>query len=144
MGDGDTANTWEFQCCKDLIIETGFGPNSMFLERPFDLDWLTEHCQARFGVTPEPTRMVDNWHFDDLVAHGGSYILFTNGLKDAWSPLSFTEDLSDTIKAINMPSGAHHSDLNECCHGRPEEDDIIEGRKEVARILGEWIAEFKA
>ena len=144
MGDGDTANTWEFQCCKDLIIETGFGPNSMFLERPFDLDWLTGHCQARFGVTPEPTRMVDNWHFDDLVAHGGSYILFTNGLKDAWSPLSFTEDLSDTIKAINMPSGAHHSDLNECCHGRPEEDDIIEGRKEVARILGEWIAEFKA
>lgn len=150
MGDGDTARTWEFQCCRDLIIRTGFGPNSMFLDRPFDLDWLDNHCQARFGVSPEPTRMVDNWHFDDLVGHGGSHILFVNGLKDAWSPLSYTEDLSDTILALNLPSGAHHSDLNQVpdnqsCGAEPgqECDDIIEGRVTIATILKGWIDEVK-
>jgi Serine carboxypeptidase S28 len=140
MGDGDTATTWEFQCCSDLIIETGFGPKSMFLERPFDLDWLTGHCQARFQVTPTPTRMVDKWHFDQLVEHGASHILFTNGLQDGWSPLSYTENLTDTIVALNFPSGAHHSDLNEW---EPEWEDIVQGRKDVAQILGEWIAELK-
>jgi len=154
MGDGDTANTWEFQCCKDLIIETGFGPNSMLLERPFDIDWLTEHCQARFpGVIPEPTRMVDKWHFDKLVENGASHILFTNGLQDGWSALSHQEDVSDTILAINMPSGAHHSDLNEygCemkkdgTYSCPKElDDIKQGRKDVQRILKGWIANVKA
>jgi Serine carboxypeptidase S28 len=140
MGDGDTATTWEFQCCSDLIIETGFGPKSMFLERPFDLDWLTGHCQARFEVTPTPTRMVDKWHFDKLVENGASHILFTNGLQDGWSPLSFTQNLTDTIVALNFPSGAHHSDLNEW---KPELKDIVQGRLDIAQILGEWIAELK-
>eukprot|EP00934_Nitzschia_sp_Nitz4_P002874 Nitzschia sp. Nitz4//scaffold291_size36643//18249//19943//NITZ4_007765-RA/size36643-processed-gene-0.29-mRNA-1//-1//CDS//3329546133//2864//frame0 len=144
MGEGYTANSWEFQCCKDLIIETGFGPNSMFLERPFDLDWLTEHCEARFEVAPEPTRLVDEWHFDDLVGQNVTNILFTNGFQDGWSSLSHTEDLSDTLVALNFPSGAHHSDLNTCCkHGVKENDDIIEGRIQIANILEKWIADVK-
>ena len=50
MGEGIEALAWEFQCCRDLIIKTGFGPDSMFYPAPFDLDWLDQHCQARFGV----------------------------------------------------------------------------------------------
>lgn len=151
MGEGEVANAWEFQCCRDLIIRTGFGPNSMMLPRPFDLDWLDAHCQARFGVSPEPYRMVDEWHFDDLVGNGGSYILFTNGLNDGWSPLSYTEDLSDTIVALNMPSGAHHSDLNhvrqwESCGTEPgqECEDVIAVQREIPIILGKWIDDVKA
>jgi lysosomal Pro-X carboxypeptidase len=151
MGEGEIANAWEFQCCRDLIIRTGFGPNSMMLPRPFDLDWLEDHCQSRFQVSPEPNRMNDNWHFDDLVGNGGSHILFTNGLNDGWSPLSYTEDLSDTIVALNMPTGAHHSDLNhvrswESCGTKPgqECDDVIEVQKQIPVVLQKWVDEVKA
>lgn len=150
MGEGETANAWEFQCCRDLIIRTGFGPNSMFLPRPFDLNWLDEHCQARFQVDPEPYRMRDEWHFDDLVGNGGSHILFVNGLNDGWSPLSYTDDLSDTIVALNIPSGAHHSELNhvrewESCGTKAGQEcaDVIEAQKQIPVVLQRWIDEVK-
>eukprot|EP00978_Attheya_sp_CCMP212_P046764 scaffold410464_cov20-Attheya_sp.AAC.1 len=84
----------------------------MFPYREWTLDWLTEHCQSRFEVTPEPNTLVNQWGFDDLVGNGGSRLLFTNGLNDMWSAGSYTTNLSDSIVAINFPNGAHHSDLN--------------------------------
>ena len=116
----------------------------MFRDRPFDLDWLTQHCQSRFEVDPDPYRMVNKWHFDDLVGQGASYILFTNGDNDAWSRVSQMESLSDTLIALTFPSGAHHSELNTVRHGQRECNDIIQGRKTIATILGQWIDEVKA
>jgi pimeloyl-ACP methyl ester carboxylesterase len=137
------AMIWEFQNCRDLIVRLGFGPNSMFLEQPLDLGWLRDHCQARFEVDPEPRRLVDKWHFDDLVGHGGSYILFTNGVNDAWASLSYTQDLSDTIVAVNFPSGAHHSELNGRLDDDHEFEDIKQGRKTIATILEQWVGLVK-
>ena len=150
MGEGEVANAWEFQCCRDLIIRTGFGPDSMFLPRPFDLEWLDEHCQSRFQVDPEPYRMRDEWHFDDLIGNGASHILFVNGLNDGWSPMSYQEDLSDTVVALNIPSGAHHSELNhvwqyQSCGTKPgqECDDVIQAQKDIPVILQGWIDQVK-
>lgn len=134
----------------------------MFLPRPLNLDWLDAHCQSRFRVDPEPYRMRDEWHFDDLVGNGGSHILFVNGLNDGWSPMSYTEDLSDTIVAINIPSGAHHSELNhvynyQSCdyyqdkdkrhpkHPRPgqECDDVRQAQEDIPVVLQGWVDEVK-
>ena len=35
------------------------GQTDMFPPRAWSLDWLTRHCEARFGVAPSPTRLVD-------------------------------------------------------------------------------------
>ncbi len=57
----------------------------MFPPRPWSLEWLNAHCQARFSVSPQPVRLVEEWGFDDLVRVGASHIIFTNGLNDGWS-----------------------------------------------------------
>jgi hypothetical protein len=143
IGPGKSAYMWEFQCCTELSIRTGFSAYSMFPEREWSLEWLTDHCQKRFGVTPQPTAMVDAWHFDDLVAAGASRVLFTNGMNDGWVTGSYTTDLSDSIVALNFPNGAHHSDLTHTGPSDEDTDDIKEGHKQIAAILGEWLHKVK-
>ena len=48
----------------------------MFPAREWTLGWLTRHCADRFGVTPAPTRLVDEWGFDaaGLVAQVTPYL----------------------------------------------------------------------
>lgn len=138
VGDGNTGRMWDFQTCRDLVVHAGFSKQSMFIPRKWTLEWLTDHCETRFGVTPQPYHMVDMWGFDDLVGNGGSYMLFTNGLNDGWSVASHLEDLSDTILALNFPNGAHHSDLG---HDWPLNDteDIEKGHVRIVEILGGWL-----
>jgi hypothetical protein len=141
VGDGNTGRMWDFQTCRDLVVHAGFSKQSMFIPREWTMEWLTEHCEKRFGVTPAPYHMVDMWGFDDLVGNGGSYMLFTNGLNDGWSVASHLEDLSDTILALNFPNGAHHSDLG---HDWPLNDtkDIEEGHDQIIEILGGWLGDL--
>jgi Serine carboxypeptidase S28 len=143
-GDGETARSWEFQICRDLVVQTGFGPNSMFYPpREWTLEWLTQHCQSRFQVNPQPRRLLHMWHFDDIVSRT-SRIVFTNGLKDGWSVSSYTEDLSETIVAVNFPNGAHHSDLIHEWPAPGETDDLVEGHKKIVEILHGWLNEIKS
>jgi lysosomal Pro-X carboxypeptidase len=102
-GFGKTGLSWDFACCTELIVRTGFSQESMFYPREWSLDWLTEHCQSRFGVSPTPYKLVDTYGFDDLSK--ASKILFTNGLKDGWSASSILESPNDDIIVINMPNG---------------------------------------
>lgn len=139
-GGGDTGEAWEFQICRDLVVKTGFaGSEKMFYPpRTWTLEWLSQHCQSRFGVLPEPGRLTDMWHFDDLVSHT-SRILFTNGLVDGWSASSYLYNLSDTIVALNYPNGAHHSDLNPEWPSPDDTPDILEGFNQITQILREWL-----
>lgn len=144
-GPGQTGQAWEFQLCSDLIVRTGFSAESMFMERKWSLEWLTEHCQSRgFGVKPQPYRLVDEWGFNDLVGNGASRILFTNGLKDGWSVLSHLEDLSDSLLVLNFPNGAHHSDLYHRGPSEEDTDDLKLGFVQIKEILGRWLDEIKA
>lgn len=146
-GDGETARSWEFQICRDLVVETGFGPNSMFVPpREFSLPWLTDHCRSRFsGVTPQPRRLVQMWHFEESnLVNRTSRILFTNGLRDGWSVSSYTTDLSDSILALNFPNGAHHSDLIHEWPSPDETEDLTKGHEDVIRILRMWLMALNA
>jgi hypothetical protein len=142
VGSQGSGESWDFQTCTLLVEHISFGRDSMFLERPFTLDWLTHHCQTRFGLQPQPYQLVHDWHFDDLIHQGASRILFTNGLNDGWSVGGIQTNLSDTVVALNFPNGAHHSDLNG--HYTPEDDtpDIQQGYRLVRTILSEWLADL--
>jgi Serine carboxypeptidase S28 len=137
-----TGTRWEFQVCKDLVIKTGFaGPQSMFYPpRAWTLEWLTQHCQSRFGTSlvPEPGRLNELWNFDHL--HGSSRILFTNGVRDGWITGSYTESSSDRIVVMNFENGSHHSDLTHEWPG-DDTDDIVEGHAKIVELLRTWLLE---
>ena len=142
-GPGEVGRAWEYQLCTEQVTRLSVSPHSMFPAREWTLDWLTKHCQSRFGVTPEPHKLVEQYHFDDLIGHGASRILFTNGLHDGWSVYSHLQNLSSTVLALNFPNGAHHSDLQHIEPGEHDTDDIQQGYIEIASILKGWLEDIK-
>ena len=147
-GLGDDGLSWDLETCTNLVEPIGLtGQTDMFLPpRRWDLGWLRGHCQARFHADPAPTKLVDQWGFDraGLLAQGASRILFTNGLNDGWSVGGFQSDLSTVrdLLVINMPNGAHHSDLR---HSRPcpapdDTADVLTARSKATEVLRRWIS----
>ncbi len=145
-GGGNDGKMWDFQLCTTVIDPIGFSPESMFPPRAWTYEGLTEYCQLRYGdeVTPRPYALVEDLGFDDLVGNGASRILFTNGMQDMWIGGSYTEDLSDTILAINFENGAHHSDLSHVGPTDADTDDIKEGYVKIQNILEGWLRDVKA
>ena len=65
--------------------------------------------------------------------------LFT--LNDGWSTGSVLQNLSASLIAINMPNGAHHSDLSHDPPGPQDTPDMTAGRAQAASLLARWLAE---
>jgi Serine carboxypeptidase S28 len=110
--------------------------------RNWTLSWLTEHCQSRFQIDPEPGRLNRMWHFDSL--DGTSQILFTNGVNDGWYVGSFTETNNPHVAVINYPNGAHHSDLTPTWPRHDDTQDVIDGRALGLSIIKGWLDIMKA
>lgn len=141
VGTGADGESWDFQTCTLLVEAIGFSNSSMFPLRNWSLDWLNRHCQSRFGVSPEPHSLVDQWHFDDL--RNVSRILFTNGLNDGWSMGSILSNLSDTVLVLNFENGAHHSDLSHKGPSEEDTEDIRRGFDAIQVILGSWLEDVR-
>lgn len=143
-GGGETGTVWEYQCCHDLVIKTGYSNASMFVPREWTYAWHKQRCNARFpGVPIEPSHLVNEWGFDDLT-HADK-IIFTNGMNDGWSTSSITEippGNVGTLKIINFPNGAHHSELAGRYPDPRATDDIKEGLETVLATLEEWLNEI--
>jgi Serine carboxypeptidase S28 len=146
VGSGYDGDSWDFQTCTQLV-ETISVAGSMFPTRDWTIDWLSNHCSERFNsVQPDPNYSNDNWLLnatfakDTITTLTPSYILFTNGNHDGWSVSGVPDDLSDTVRVINFPNGAHHSDLNRKGPDPDNDsDDITAGYKQIEAILSDWI-----
>ncbi|CAB9501148.1 Lysosomal Pro-X carboxypeptidase [Seminavis robusta] len=143
VGPGYDGMMFDFHCCSTLTPALGFSHKSMFPYRKWTLEWLTEHCLDRFDVVPDPLKLVHEFKFDDLVGQGASRILFTNGMNDIWSEGSYLESLSDSIIAINMPNGAHHSELYYMNEDGIDTDDVMQAHDDIADVLEGWLKEIK-
>jgi hypothetical protein len=143
VGTGANGLAWDYQTCT-LLVERIATNNvtDMFPPRNSTLEWLEQHCLSRFGVTPQPHALVDLWGFDRL-QDVTSRIIFTNGLNDGWSAGSVLTNLSDSLIAINMPNGAHHSDLSHSLPGPQDTPDVTAGRAQAAGLLSGWLAEIR-
>jgi len=53
------------------------------------------------------------------------------------------KNLSQSLVAINMPNGAHHSDLSHDPPGPHDTPDITAGRAQAAGLLAKWLAEIQ-
>lgn len=140
IGQGFDGFSFDFHCCSTLTPAVGFSHQSMFPYREWTLEWLTDHCLDRFDVIPDTGKLVKEFKFDDLVGAGASRILFTNGMHDIWSEGSYLESLSDSIIAINIEDGAHHSDLGNIGGTKALE----EAQVEIEMILAEWLHEVNS
>jgi lysosomal Pro-X carboxypeptidase len=60
-----------------------------------------------------------------------------------WYGGSYTEDLSDTILALNFENGAHHSDLTHIGPQDDDTDDIKEGHIRIKQILEKWLDDMR-
>ena len=144
VGTGANGLSWDYETCTLLVERIGTNNvTDMFPERESSLEWLEKHCKSRFGVVPQPHRLADLWgfgHLQDLT----SRIIFTNGMNDGWSAGSVNANLSSTLIAINMPNGAHHSDLSHDPPGPNDTPDITAGRAQAVRLLSNWLDEIKS
>jgi hypothetical protein len=64
--------------------------------------------------------------------------------QDGWSVGGIRTNLSDSLIALNFENGAHHSDLSHLGPNPKDTPDIVEGYKNIARVLGEWLGEVSA
>ena len=143
VGTGPDGESWDFQTCTREVEAIGFSEASMFPQRNWSIEWLEQHCKSRFGVTPAPYDMVRQWKFDRLAETNVTRIVFTNGLKDGWSVGGFVSDLSDSLPVLNFPNGAHHSDLSGRGPSDKDTEDIQEGFRTIAKLLGKWLDEIR-
>ena len=141
VGTGDSGEMWDFQTCSLLVEQIGY--SNMFPDREWTFDWLNEHCEKRFGLTPSPTYLSEMFGFRDVKTSGASKVIFTNGLNDGWVVGSITETLAEgDLVAFNFPNGAHHSDLSHSMPGPDDTPDVQQGHKDVEKLIGKWLKEI--
>lgn len=60
-----------------------------------------------------------------------------------WAGGSVLSNVSDTVVAINLENGAHHSDLTH--QGPTDEDtpDISEAFVQITSMLGQWLEDIQ-
>lgn len=141
VADGPAGWMWDFLSCV-LIPECGMSSASMFPERPWTLEWFTNHCQRRFGYTPSPPALEEQFHFTELT--NVTHLLFTNGVNDGWSVASvMVKPPHSDIEVINFPNGAHHSDLRVAGPTDYDTPDIKAGHATIADLIGTWLDEVR-
>uniref|UniRef100_A0A7S1IYG6 Uncharacterized protein n=1 Tax=Eutreptiella gymnastica TaxID=73025 RepID=A0A7S1IYG6_9EUGL len=68
-----------------------------------------------------------------------SNIVFSNGLLDPWSAAGVLHDVSESLVAVVMPHGAHHSDL---FFSRPSDPpDVVRARAIEEQWVHKWVGE---
>lgn len=136
------AMSWEFQTCTNVIFLAGLSNTSFLPPHPSTYKELTERCQDDFGVKPRPTEMVETWDYVNKL-NTSSHILFVNGVQDMWASGSIMTNISDTVIAINIENGAHHSDLTHEGPTDQDTEDVKEAFVEIENILTTWLDEIQ-
>ena len=137
---------WNILACNELAMPIGYGPDSMFIEQPFDYDAYTAWCQKEYGLTPDydwALRYFGGFDIDkDFLA--ATNAIYSNGELDPWRAggLNANVTADGSGIALYIEAGAHHLDL------RPPNDEdpatVTNARNiEMANIKA-WIAEYQS
>lgn len=106
---------WNILACNQLAMPIGYGPDSMFVETPFDYDGYEKMCQDNYGLTPDwtwPLRYFGGFNIDkDFLAL--SNIVMSNGELDPWTAGGLNKNVTADGSgiALYIENGAHHLDL---------------------------------
>lgn len=141
------AREWLYLACTEIVHPiSANNVTDMFPPLRWDLKGLEALCIREFGVRPRPRWVPESFGFGGGAADLGqvtSQIIFSNGLLDPWSAQSVTVNVSDTIVAINIADGAHHSDLGSSLNPAPSPGDsaaLLAAREQIAQLLERWLS----
>ena len=107
---------------------------------PYDHNASAEDCRRSWGVTP-----TEAWA---RIGLGGkrildaSHVLFSNGALDPWSGGGVLHNLTSSLRAVVIASGAHHIDLMFTDPADPA--DVTDARNQELHILKAWVNEAEA
>uniref|UniRef100_A0A8C8U9J4 Lysosomal Pro-X carboxypeptidase n=1 Tax=Peromyscus maniculatus bairdii TaxID=230844 RepID=A0A8C8U9J4_PERMB len=133
------SRVWGYQTCTEIILPfCTNGVDDMFEARSWDLDKYSDDCYKQWGVRPRPSWVTTLYGGKDIRSH--SNIIFSNGDLDPWSGGGVTEDLSDTLVAVNIPDGAHHLDLRPSTETDPPSLQLA--RSVELRHMKQWVSDF--
>ncbi|KAI3423152.1 uncharacterized protein J3R85_011276 [Psidium guajava] len=135
---------WDWQSCTEMVMPMSSNPNtSMFPRYDFNLSSYNEDCRTQYTVDPRPEWMTTEFGGKDIMTTlktFGSNIIFSNGLVDPWSGGSVTQNVSDSIVALNTQEGAHHLDLRAATAQDP--DWLKEQRAAEIKLIGKWVSDY--
>jgi len=96
-------------------------------------------------VTPQPKALDTLWGLQEAdIKAQSSRIIFVNGLNDGWSVGGIQKSLAPEkgLIAINLPNGAHHSELAHKSFGNLDTPDVRQCHDEINKLVGKWIQEI--
>ena len=105
---------WDFQFCTNMLCQETYygrdGVRDMFWKYEFNMTFVQEHCQKKWGIQPRPFWIATQY---GPIQSVGNYsnIVFSNGAYDPWIAGGMTKNVSDTVVAYIVEEGAHHLDL---------------------------------
>lgn len=116
------------------------GVTDMFEKRDFNLTSISEKCVSDYGISPDADAAIREWGGRDLSA--ASNIIFSNGDRDPWSAGGVLHTIPNkSISVIVIPHACHHEDLRS--PGPDDPPQLLQARKEEARIIAGWVKEFR-
>ncbi|OQR67810.1 lysosomal Pro-X carboxypeptidase-like [Tropilaelaps mercedesae] len=129
-------NAWQVQSCNELVMPY-CANGKTDLSYPFDWDSevLTEYCQRRYGMTPDPEKFRTMFGGDKITM--ASNIVFSNGDLDPWSIGGFTKSLGPSLPAVIVRGGAHLYDLR---GDHPKDTNEVKRARNLEReYIKKWI-----
>jgi hypothetical protein len=141
-GDYNDGRMWDFQTCTAPVFLCGFSNSSLFPPQHASMRHLADRCEQKFGVTPRPTELVDTWDYINKL-QTTSHILFVNGVQDMWAGGSEMHNVSDTVVAINLENGAHHSDLSHTGPSENDTPDLKQAFVQIQNYLELWLNDIQ-
>ncbi|KAK3416587.1 hypothetical protein EUGRSUZ_H02343 [Eucalyptus grandis] len=137
-------NGWNWQACTEMVMPLSSSPDtSMFPTYDFNFSAFQEECWTDFKVNPRPRWITTEFGGKDIMTDlktFGSNIIFSNGFLDPWSGGSVTQNVSDSIVALNTQEGAHHLDLRAATAEDP--NWLVEQRATEIRVIKKWLSDY--
>lgn len=140
------ADGWGYLACSEVLHPiSANNVTDMFPPREWRADDVSRFCLKQYNATARFRWLPESMGMADGVGALGrltSRVVFSNGLLDPWSAQSVTRNVSETIVAINIPDGSHHSDLGSTPNPWPEAGDsesMRAARQQELALMREWL-----
>ena len=107
----------------------------MFPPFPWSYSKLAKGCKQRWGVAPRTGWLDTLFGGHNLSQY--SNIIFSNGLLDPWHGGGQLSNVSDSVRAIVLPLGAHHLDMRG--GNKMDPPCATQARLQEISLISEWL-----
>ena len=138
----------DYQLCTEIVYQMNTNNISdMFPPRKWELSNLTQYCNDKYGVKPNPSWM-QLWfplNIHNEIINGKetevsmSNIIFSNGLIDPFRGGGYMKSPGYGMPAIVIPQAAHHLDLRSANPADPP--SVTQARYNETQLMKKWLDE---